>query len=544
MRRFSLKSLTTSKFTTFRDLPHRSDRRFISLSRSLKDKYRTSRYLPVILISVFIFVNLILHINRVPLFHEEPRRAIIAQEMILTGDYILPKVYQEFYHKKPPLHNWLIAAVSIRDGIVSNFNARIVSVVSLLLVGITVYLLLLRISVDMAFVAFIISVTNYSMLYEYGNKAEPEILQVLFTWLAYFFYIKNPADIRYITISSVCMGLGILTKGVSPLFFYPGLVLHALLNPEIRIKRLKSLFFHLVLSSVLPLTWVVWYYFRTDSHSFINGFLFEVGGRAKGNFRKFFSYLLIYPWEVLAALLPWSLVLFFTFKKEKVKDEVYESSFLIFASSFLIFMITAGSRSRHLMPAFPFFAIVSAFHISPHKPLNQTFSRLSLWVFSGVCLSAGIYFLRGSFYVNGVVFFLLAVISGLISRKQYLILDYILILSLLYLVAYENGIYFHKIKTRPDYKDTAGFLVKDLDKSKPIVIDTNVVHMRLALDIERTIRKPVYSRRSANFDDYYLIAGPQSLNPSCRELSRVNYPKEILQIISVSVAHCDKRSVQ
>jgi hypothetical protein len=416
-------------------------------------------------------------------------------------------------------------------------------VVSLLLVGITVYLLLLRISIGIAFVAFAISVTNYSMLYEYGNKAEPEILQVLFTWLAYFFYIKNPANLRYIAISSVCMGLGILTKGVSPLFFYPGLILHALLNPEIRIKRLKSLFFHLLLSSILPLTWIVLYYFRTDSHSFINGFLFEVGGRAKGNFKKFFSYLLIYPWEVLAALLPWSLVLFFTFKKEKIKNEVYESSFLIFASSFLIFMIIAGSRSRHLMPAFPFFAVVATFHINPQKPLNQTFSRLSFWIFSGVCLSAGIYFLRGSFYINGAVFFLLAVISGLISQRQYRILDYILILSLLYLVAYENGIYYHRIKTRPDYKDTAGFLVKDLDKSKPIVIDNDVVPMRLALDIERTIGKPVYSRRSANFDDYYLIMGPQSLNPYCRELSRVNSPKEILQGGSVSVAHCNKKSI-
>lgn len=271
---------------------------------SLKNKYQTNRHLQVILISVFIFVNLILYIHRVPLFHEEPRRAIIAQEMIGTGDYIIPKVYQEFYHKTPPLHNWLIAIISLREGMVSNFSARIVSVVSLILVGITVYFLLLRISIDIAFIAFVLSMTNYSMLYEYGNKAEPEILQVLFTLLAYFFYMKNPSDRRYVVTSSICMGLGILIKGMSPLFFYPGLILHALLNPQIRIKRLKSLLFHLLLSLVLPLIWMVLYYLRTDSHDFINGFLLEIGGRAEGNFKKFFSYVPIYPWKVFAALLP------------------------------------------------------------------------------------------------------------------------------------------------------------------------------------------------------------------------------------------------
>lgn len=103
------------------------------------------------------------------------------------------------------------------------------------------------------------------------------------------------------------------------------------------------------------------------------------------------------------------------------------------------------------MPAFPFFAIVAAFHITPHQLLSRKHSRLFFWIFSGGCLSAGIYFLRERFHVNAFVFLLLALISSLISRKQYPVLDFLLILSLLYLVAHENGIYFHKIKTRPNY---------------------------------------------------------------------------------------------
>jgi len=506
------------------------------------DKCQGNSPLQVLLILIFIFINLTLYIHQVPLFHEEPRRALIAQEMILRRDYVVPKVCQEPYYKKPPFHNWLIAGISLRNGIVSNFNARIISVISLILIGTAVYLLLLKIDPGVAFIAFLISMTNYLILCGYGNKAEPDLLLTLLTFLSYFFYIKNPTDFGHIAISSVLMGLGILTKGTSPLFFYPGLVLHAWMHPEIRSKRLKSLFLHSLLSPIFPLIWMLLYYLHGDLNSFMKGFLLEIGGRARGNFGKFLPHLVAYPFKVMAALLPWSLVVVFAFKNDPVKNEIYESSLMGCISSFLIFMTFAGSRSRHLLPAFPFFAITAAFHIQGHKRLGPTFSRVSFWIFALLCLLAGIYLLSQNFRTQPVVFFLLAVVSFSISRRSYNILNYTLLLVLLFLTAHENGFYFYKLKTRPDYRDTAKAIGKDLDKSKPLVVYNKAVHLRLALDIERAIKEPVYSKRIANFEEYYLIAEPGLLMPYCAEISRINYPKGASQTVSVSVASCDKKS--
>jgi len=43
-----------------------------------------------------------------PLTWEEPRRCLVALEMIYRGDYIVPHVLGEPYRNKPPLLNWLI----------------------------------------------------------------------------------------------------------------------------------------------------------------------------------------------------------------------------------------------------------------------------------------------------------------------------------------------------------------------------------------------------------------------------------------------------
>jgi hypothetical protein len=43
-----------------------------------------------------------------PLTWEEPRRCLVALEMIYRGDYVVPHVLGEPYRNKPPLQNWLI----------------------------------------------------------------------------------------------------------------------------------------------------------------------------------------------------------------------------------------------------------------------------------------------------------------------------------------------------------------------------------------------------------------------------------------------------
>lgn len=66
------------------------------------------------------------------LMHEETRRAVIARTMMESGNWLVPYLAEEVYLSKPPLFNWLIGLVSLPVGTVTEFTARLPSVLSLI----------------------------------------------------------------------------------------------------------------------------------------------------------------------------------------------------------------------------------------------------------------------------------------------------------------------------------------------------------------------------------------------------------------------------
>ena len=41
---------------------------------------------------------------------DEPRFALIARDMLATGDWLVPRVAADLYSQKPPMYFWLMAA--------------------------------------------------------------------------------------------------------------------------------------------------------------------------------------------------------------------------------------------------------------------------------------------------------------------------------------------------------------------------------------------------------------------------------------------------
>ena len=55
---------------------------------------------------------------------EEPRRALIALEMLYSGDYLTPTIMGELYFAKPPLFNWIIIVSAKLFGSFSEMAVR------------------------------------------------------------------------------------------------------------------------------------------------------------------------------------------------------------------------------------------------------------------------------------------------------------------------------------------------------------------------------------------------------------------------------------
>ena len=147
---------------------------------------------------LFLFVNLYCYTDILPLTGEEDRRCVIAQEMLLSGYYLHPTVFNVPYYKKPPMHNWLIALANLREGGVDRVRARTVSIAALLIMGLSMYLFLLKKRPEGALIGFLAVTTNYLMMCEYGNLAETDMTVTLFTFLSFILYMANPTHLLYV----------------------------------------------------------------------------------------------------------------------------------------------------------------------------------------------------------------------------------------------------------------------------------------------------------------------------------------------------------
>ncbi|MEM9016695.1 MAG: glycosyltransferase family 39 protein, partial [Verrucomicrobiota bacterium] len=193
---------------------------------------------------------------------EEARRIVPAQEMLRTGDWIVPRIAGEVYSNKPPLINWLIAASFHLTGSTTEFTARLPSVICLLLLAVVMLVgLRKQLGVERALIVALVFLTPLAMI-DKGRLAEIEALYVaLFgiaaiTWICWWSDQRSPW--LYWTVPYLFIGLGLLAKGPPHLLFWVILVTSILLFA----KRLKDILHpaHLIglfLMTSLFLPWVL-----------------------------------------------------------------------------------------------------------------------------------------------------------------------------------------------------------------------------------------------------------------------------------------------
>ena len=63
----------------------------------------------LLVLAALIIPALLYNLGIVPFYAEEPRRATVAMEMILRGNWIAPTINGNLYHLKPPVFNWILA---------------------------------------------------------------------------------------------------------------------------------------------------------------------------------------------------------------------------------------------------------------------------------------------------------------------------------------------------------------------------------------------------------------------------------------------------
>jgi 4-amino-4-deoxy-L-arabinose transferase-like glycosyltransferase len=155
---------------------------------------------------------------------DEPRFALIAHDMVLSGNWLIPRVGGEAYSDKPPLFMWLVAGAYALIG-----NLRIASLLPSLLAGLGVLLLVYDLarrlwgprSASLAGLLLVLTV-QFTMQ---ARTAQIDALISFWTTLGIYGLLRHlllGPHWRWYFVAWFAMGLGIITKGVG---FLPMLML-------------------------------------------------------------------------------------------------------------------------------------------------------------------------------------------------------------------------------------------------------------------------------------------------------------------------------
>jgi len=251
-------------------------------------------------------------LGRGPLLEpDEGRYAEIPREMLVTGDWVVPRLNGVVYAEKPPLVYWL-TALSYRVVGVNELGARLVPAVSgVLTVGVVAWFGMHCFGPAAGWAAAIMLATM-PLFFLFSRLAILDVPITLCVTLGTvaLYRVQEGARWRWQVVAGLAMAAGVLVKGVIAILFPVGIVaVCALFERDGRAFRRALSPLPLALALLLPLPWF-WLMVRR-----VPGFLqfffveqhfyrFTDGGKIGQHHRP----------GVLAAVLfggalPWSLVL-------------------------------------------------------------------------------------------------------------------------------------------------------------------------------------------------------------------------------------------
>ncbi|WP_225309734.1 ArnT family glycosyltransferase [Larkinella humicola] len=425
---------------------------------------------------------------------DEPRRALVALEMILSGDYLTPTLNGELYFNKPPLYNWLIAASFHLFGNYSSFALRFPMVVSLLLYGLTIYGLVKKhLGSRIAFAAALMLVTNTRILL-YDSMLG--LIDITFSWLTYSAFIlvyhfdrKRNYWALFLT-TYLITALGFMMKGLPSLVFQ-GLTLGAYFLYTKQFRKLFSPahFAGIGLFLLIVGSYYLAYFDRNAiSPDKIVSVLFDESAKrtvVKFGIKETLLHMLTFPFEMLYHYAPWMLLVVLLFRKGVFKRSQHTTpegqpgekplitgqpfilfNAIVFLVNFVIYWSSPQVYARYLLMLLPLLFTVFAYVY--YERTNPTDWRRRGWeYFMGfvlivVTIGAWVPFFHpdtktipGLWWKCSVLFGVLAFIVYHYIRQP----EHRLIILIAFLAMFRNGFNWlvipPRLAHRQEYKDSS-----------------------------------------------------------------------------------------
>lgn len=323
---------------------------------------------------------------------EEPRRAVVAMEMVLSDQYLVPKINDAPYYNKPPGFNWAVAACYRLFGSFSEWVSRLPSVLAFLAMAVVNFLFVRRwLGPITALLSSLFIVTSADLLF-YGTVNSGEI-DLLFSFVVYvqamalFWFWQRKQWWWLFLISYLLTGIGVLIK--PPALLFQAFTLLAMVAYH---KQWRLLFSLPHLAGIAVFLAVVGGYFMAyqeqgDAMAYLVN-LFAEGQQKTATGSSLLDILAgtaSFPFQLLKLMAPWSVLALFWFRKgffkELLGDPLLRFCALFIAANVWLYWFNGELRLRYVYMFVPFFCVLLAHYFVRYARTWKTAKR---WLETGL----------------------------------------------------------------------------------------------------------------------------------------------------------------
>lgn len=301
-----------------------------------------------------------------PLFLEEPRRGLIALEMMHQDNIWVPTQTGDLYFRKPPVYNWVLIFAYKLFG-ETEFATRFFSVLSHLLLGALTYMFSKKyVGGQQAVLMGLSYLLCADILYYFSALGEIDLFYALSTGGSVFLIFHFGEQKKYwkLFLSVYALtAIGFLTKGLSSLPYTAiSLLVYFIWTRDF--KRLLSLQHFAGIGVFLLL--LFGYFFKYAQFEDVSGWwstlYTESAEKAAGNgLKEWLIHFASFPLDHVKNLLPAAFVLPLLFTGKSLKalkqNRLVWFSVLVFLFNFTVYWLSSEGRSRYVYPVFPFATI-------------------------------------------------------------------------------------------------------------------------------------------------------------------------------------------
>lgn len=344
----------------------------------------TKQKILLLLIAAMLLPALLTNLGLVAFYGDEGIRSLVALEMKISGNYLTPTLFGEFYYNKPPLYNWILLAVFELSGQNDEFIARCTTIFFLLLFAGTVYFFnknLVSPQEPSLRKPITTPAASYPILPALGLITCGRILfwdsllaliDICFSWMMYLLFMvvfqqgEKERYGRLFAWAYLLAAIGFMLKGLPALVF----LAISLLTYFIWQKKWSKLFSWAHTGGILVFFLLVGgYYFlyaRQNGLGEVFKTLFQESAKrtfVEYGFGQTLLHLLTFPFELWYHFLPWTLLAVYFFKKnawQRIRQNKFVTwNLLVFLTTILPYWSSVEVYPRYLFMQVPL--IFSAF---------------------------------------------------------------------------------------------------------------------------------------------------------------------------------------